>query len=90
MNSKEMKHGDCGSLDEPTMRLLKSLALPGLELLKDFDATARTITFKDGTTRQICERFSRTMGYYRPVEFWNKGKQAEHAERVYFDEKKSR
>jgi hypothetical protein len=86
MSGKDMKRGNYGVPDEPTMKLLKSLDLPGLELLQDFDVTERTITFKDGTTRQICERFSRTMGYYRPVEFWNPGKQQEHRDRRLFRE----
>ena len=36
--------------------------------------------------RQPCEVWSRCMGYHRPVSCWNKGKQAEHAERVFFTE----
>lgn len=31
-----------------------------------------------------CEVFSRVVGYYRPVNNWNKGKQAEFAERLAF------
>lgn len=34
--------------------------------------------------RTRCEVYSRVMGYHRPVEYWNKGKQAEYAERVNF------
>jgi len=30
--------------------------------------------------------YTRTMGYYRPVESFNKGKQGEHAERKCFEE----
>lgn len=36
--------------------------------------------------RQPCEVWTRVMGYFRPVSFWNKGKQGEHAERRYFCE----
>jgi len=36
--------------------------------------------------RTRCEIYTRVMGYHRPVEFWNKGKQQEHAERRYFAE----
>ena len=31
--------------------------------------------------RQKCEVYSRVVGYYRPVEQWNEGKQAEFIER---------
>ena len=34
--------------------------------------------------RQPCEVWSRCMGYHRPINYWNVGKQAEHAERVFF------
>lgn len=30
------------------------------------------------------EVFSRAVGYYRPVDFWNLGKRAELKERIYF------
>ena len=36
--------------------------------------------------RTKCEVWTRVMGYHRPVEYWNKGKQAEHAERKHFVE----
>lgn len=36
--------------------------------------------------RTKCEVWSRVMGYHRPVEFFNKGKQAEFAERKLFKE----
>ena len=31
-----------------------------------------------------CEVFSRVVGYYRPVKFWNKGKAEEFKERKVF------
>lgn len=34
--------------------------------------------------RQPCEVWTRVMGYHRPVSSFNAGKQAEHAERLYF------
>lgn len=34
--------------------------------------------------RTPCEVWTRVMGYHRPVSSFNKGKQAEHAERVSF------
>lgn len=38
--------------------------------------------------RRECEIWSRIMGYFRPVNDWNKGKQSEFNERVNFDKKK--
>ncbi|MBK8688979.1 MAG: hypothetical protein IPN24_11240 [Betaproteobacteria bacterium] len=37
--------------------------------------------------RQVCEIWSRVMGYCRPVSSWNIGKKGEFAERKYFTEK---
>ena len=39
---------------------------------------ARTVRIQMKTR---CERYSRIVGYYRPVEQWNEGKQAEYADR---------
>ena len=36
-----------------------------------------------------CEVFSRVVGYYRPVQNWNTGKQQEFKERVTFDVEES-
>lgn len=38
------------------------------------------------TSRQSCEVFSRVVGYYRPVQNWNKGKAEEFKERKEFNE----
>lgn len=38
----------------------------------------------EGRTR--CEVWTRVMGYHRPVESFNVGKQSEHAERKFFRE----
>jgi len=38
--------------------------------------------------RQPCEVWTRVMGYHRPIDSFNKGKQAEHEERRFFKEKK--
>ncbi len=35
--------------------------------------------------RQPCEVYSRIVGYLRPVQQWNKGKQAEFQDRKEFD-----
>ena len=44
---------------------------------------------KDKTLRnfQTCEVYSRVVGYLRPVNQWNPGKQAEFKDRKYFDSK---
>ena len=36
--------------------------------------------------RTCCEVWSRVIGYHRPVDSWNAGKQSEHRERVPFRE----
>ncbi len=38
--------------------------------------------------RTRCEVWTRVMGYHRPVSAWNPGKQSEHAERRYFEERR--
>lgn len=40
----------------------------------------------ENAERTPCEVWTRVMGYHRPVSAFNKGKQAEHAERRYFRE----
>lgn len=36
--------------------------------------------------RQKCECYTRVMGYYRPVSFFNEWKKSEFYSRVYFEE----
>ena len=38
--------------------------------------------------RTRCEIWTRVMGYHRPVSSFNPGKQSEHAQRKFFQEKK--
>ena len=40
----------------------------------------------DNSKRQPCEIFSRAMGFYRPVSYFNIGKRAEFEERKTFKE----
>ena len=47
------------------------------------------VTMKDGTKQQICEVWSRCMGYYRPMSEYNVGKRQEHEDRQLFVEEKS-
>ena len=47
------------------------------------------VTFKDGSQQQICEVWSRVMGYYRPMSEYNVGKRQDHADRLLFAEDKA-
>ena len=47
-----------------------------------------TIILQD-EERQVCEIWTRVMGYYRPVSEFNIGKKSEHHERVLFEEKRA-
>jgi anaerobic ribonucleoside-triphosphate reductase len=38
--------------------------------------------------RTRCEIWTRVMGYHRPISSFNPGKQAEHEQRKFFQEKK--
>lgn len=40
---------------------------------------------KDNTVKVPCEVYSRIVGYLRPVQAWNEGKQAEFEERKTFN-----
>lgn len=41
----------------------------------------------DDAERQVCEVWTRVMGYHRPVSSFNTGKKGEFYERTYFEEK---
>lgn len=45
----------------------------------------KKIVIKD-EERQVCEVWTRVMGYHRPVSEFNQGKKGEHAERIHFRE----
>ena len=47
-----------------------------------------TITLND-EERQLCEVWTRVMGYHRPVSSFNIGKKGEHHERQFFEECKA-
>lgn len=49
---------------------------------------APTLALAD-SERQRCEVWTRVMGYHRPVSSFNKGKQGEFHERVYFSESRA-
>lgn len=46
------------------------------------------LTLTDGE-RQRCEVWTRVMGYHRPVSSFNIGKQGEHHERRFFEERRA-
>jgi anaerobic ribonucleoside-triphosphate reductase len=54
--------------------------------IADCNPDTQQITFDDGVTRQVVERYTRVMGYHRPVSAFNPGKQAEHRDRRQFRE----
>ena len=52
-------------------------------------STKHGIELKD-EQRTRCEVWTRVMGYHRPTTSFNPGKQAEHAERKFFTERRER
>ena len=48
----------------------------------------RRVTLSDDE-RQLCEVWTRVMGYHRPVASFNIGKKGEHAERRFFREERA-
>jgi Anaerobic ribonucleoside-triphosphate reductase len=44
----------------------------------------------DDSERQLCEVWTRVMGYHRPVASFNIGKKGEHYERHFFREDRAR
>lgn len=54
--------------------------------MKDPLCTTVDVLTDDGRhlTRQKCSVWSRTMGYFRPVDSWNDGKKSEFYSRKYF------
>ena len=56
--------------------------------IEDYDPVSRIVTLKDGSQHQLGECWTRVMGYMRPVDGFNKGKQSEFKERKWFVEDK--
>jgi len=57
--------------------------------MTDVKLLAQTIVLDD-TERQLCEVWTRVMGYHRPVASFNIGKKGEHYERRFFHEARVR
>ncbi len=53
------------------------------------DAEAQAEGRDDGFERQVCEVWTRVMGYHRPVSAYNPGKKSEHEERAHFVEERA-
>lgn len=60
----------------------EQLELP-LEFPEGHDEEDNSIRLRD-EERQECERWTRVMGYFRPVDGFNIGKKQEFADRKYF------
>ena len=43
----------------------------------------------DDSERQVCEVWTRVMGYFRPLNHFNDGKKSEYGERRWFSEQKA-
>jgi hypothetical protein len=63
---------------------LNEIGFTDLDQVKTCDPDRQTITLLDGRVRQKTEVFSRIMGYHRPINAANKGKQQEHRDRKFF------
>ena len=57
--------------------------------MTDVTALQQPITLCD-SERQLCEVWTRVMGYHRPVASFNTGKKGEHYERRFFRESRAR
>lgn len=86
MQQKSRELSICGNLGSPQIAWLKSLGFVPDKSILDCNPTAQTITFDDGSVRQVTERYTRVMGYHRPVSAFNNGKKSEHADRQSFRE----
>lgn len=51
-------------------------------------STTYEVTMKDGTKHQLCEVYTRVMGYLRPKSEFNVGKRQEHNDRTLFSNDK--
>jgi hypothetical protein len=73
-------------MNELQLQFLKEKGLANDESVVDCDPDQQTVTFADGMTRTATEIWSRAMGYFRPISFYNPGKQQEHRDRKFFTE----
>ena len=57
--------------------------------MTDVALLQQAITLEE-SERQLCEVWTRVMGYHRPVASFNIGKKGEHYERCFFHEARAR
>ena len=71
---------------------LESMGLGEVEAIIDCDPAEATVEWRceDGETitRTVPSKWTRVMGYHRPVEYFNPGKKSEYEERMTFREPK--
>ena len=76
-----------GSLDSVQQTWLRNAGLSNDKSILALDITKETVTFLvDGESveRQLCQVWTRCMGYHRPVAYFNIGKKQEHKDRKQF------
>jgi anaerobic ribonucleoside-triphosphate reductase len=77
-------------MDDQQRCWLRSQALrTPLSDIAECDLSMQQVTMVDGRVRQVTERYTRVIGYHRPVSAYNLGKQSEHNDRTYFSEKRA-
>jgi anaerobic ribonucleoside-triphosphate reductase len=76
-------------MDEHKGKWLKTWGLRCDKSVIDCEPTAQLVQLDDGSVHQLCEQYQRVMGYFRPVNAWNPGKQQEHRDRTFFVERKA-
>lgn len=87
------KHTPYGGMDEHKQKWLKNLVSVDDKSVLDCNPSEGIVVMKLGGKvfkRRIAERWTRVMGYHRPVTTFNPGKKSEHADRVAFKEPKTR
>ena len=78
-----------GGLDSTSRKWLTDLGFASGKSILAFDTTKETVTMLidgEAVERQVCQIWSRVMGYHRPVAAWNLGKKCEHRDRKMFTE----
>lgn len=92
MQNDTKKHTASGEMDEHKREWLQSLELADAKSVLDCNPIERSVVMKVGDkifNRVVAERYTRVMGYHRPISSYNPGKKQEHADRVNFKEPKS-
>jgi len=88
LEQSERQPSTFGGMDARKRLWLNTLGLPSARSVSDCDPTDWLVQLDDGSVHQVCQMFSRVMGYFQPTFMWNVGKQAEHRERKHFVERR--